>query len=338
MTAPDAPTVPVPVPAAAAAAAEPAYAGIDVAKDKLDVADSAAAGARVDTLAYDDAGVRAVVDRMLRLRPALIAVESTGGLERRLVAALLDAGLSVAVANPRHVRQFAAGMRLLAKTDAIDARVLVSYARHAQPRVARRRPENQAELDALVGRRRQLLSTRTEESNRLGATDAKLARRSIQAVVRTLDREVAKLDKAIAKIIADDAGLSGKDELLRSVPGVGKVVSATLLAEMPELGELNRKRIGALAGVAPYNHDSGKLKGRRAIFGGRPSVRGVLYMAAVTARRCNPAIRALADRLTAAGKPFKLMIVACMRKLLTILNAMVKTNQPWHDRLLNSVA
>jgi transposase len=312
------------------------FAGIDVAKDKLDLADSTGDG--VATVPHDDEGVRQVVRRMTTLKPALIVVEATGGLERRLVAALLDAGLPVAVANPRHVRHFALGMRLLAKTDAIDARVLVLYARHAQPRVACRRPANQAELDALVSRRRQLLDTRTEESNRLGATDCKAhckaARKSILTILQALDRQVVKLDKQIAKLIADDSDLSGKDRILRSVPGVGAVVSATLLAQMPELGSLGRKQISALAGVAPYNHDSGRLKGKRAIFGGRAAVRAVLYMAAVTARRCNPVIRAMALRLEEAGKPFKLVIVACMRKLLTILNALLKSNQPWDDKKL----
>jgi transposase len=302
-----------------------------VAKTKLDLADSTCD--RVLTVGYDEAGISQIVQRMLALKPQLIVVEATGGLERRIVAALLDAGLPIAVANPRHVRHFALGMGLLAKTDSIDARVLALYARHAQPRVSQKRPENQAELDALVSRRRQLLDTRTEESNRLETTDSKLARQSIRTIVQALDKQVQKIDKQIAQLIADDQDLSGKDQILRSVPGVGAVVSATLLSQLPELGKLNRKQISALVGVAPYNHDSGKLKGKRSIFGGRAAIRAVLYMAAVTARRCNPAIRALAERLEKAAKPFKLLIVACMRKLLTILNAMLKNNQPWNEKL-----
>jgi transposase len=311
---------------------EPSFAGIDVAKHKLDFADSTSD--RVVTVEYDDAGVRQVVQCMLTLKPALIVLEATGGLERRIVAALLEAALPVAVANPRQVRHFALGMGLLAKTDSLDTRALVQYARHAQPRVTQKCPENQVELSALVSRRRQLLDTRTEESNRLETTDSKLARKSIQSVIQLLEKQVAKLDKQIARLIADDSDLSGKDRILRSLPGVGAVVSATLLAQMPELGKLNRKQISALAGVAPYNHDSGKFKGKRAIFGGRASVRSVLYMAAVTSRRCNPVIRSLALRLEKAGKPFKLVIVACMRKLLTILNAMSKSNQPWQEKNL----
>jgi transposase len=311
---------------------EPSFAGIDVAKHKLDFADSTSD--RVTTVEYDEAGIHRIVQHMLALKPALIVVEATGGLERRIVAALLDAGLPIAVVNPRLVRHFALGMGFLAKTDRLDTRVLVQYARQVQPRVTQKRPENQAELDALVSRRRQLLDTRTEESNRLETTDSKLARKSIQAVIQVLDKQVAKLDKQIARIIADDTDLSGKDGILRSLPGVGPVVSATLLALMPELGNLNRKQISALAGVAPYNHDSGKFKGKRAIFGGRAAVRSVLYMAAVTARRCNPVIRSLALRLDKAGKPYKLVIVACMRKLLTILNAMLKNNQPWQEKNL----
>jgi transposase len=315
--------------------ADPAFAGIDVAKDKLDLADSTSS--RVTTLAYDPAGIRQVVQRLLALQPAAIVLEATGGLERRLVAALLEAGLPVAVANPRHVRHFATGMRLLAKTDALDARILVQYARHAQPRLAEKRTASQAELDALVGRRRQLLDTRTEESNRLESTDSKLARKSIQAVLQLLDQQVLKVDKQIAQIIADDSDLWGKDQLLRSVPGVGAVLSATLMAQLPELGRLNRKQAAALVGVAPYNHESGKLKGRRCIFGGRAAVRSVLYMAAVTARRCNPLIRSLALRLEQAGKPFKLVMVACMRKLLTLLNAILKSNQPWNEKTLAGI-
>jgi transposase len=311
---------------------EPSFAGIDVAKDKLDLADSTSD--EVAAIEHNDAGIRLIVERMLALKPDLIVVEATGGLERRIVAALLQANLPIAVANPRNVRHFALGMGLLAKTDRIDARMLVQYARHARPRVAQKRPENQVELDALVARRRQLLDTRTEESNRLESTDSKLARKSIQSVIHVLDKQVKQIDKKIAKLIEDDSDLSGKNELLCSVPGVGVVVSATLLSQLPELGELNRKEISALAGLAPYNHDSGKHKGKRAIFGGRAAVRTVLYMAALTARRCNPAIRSLALRLKEAGKPFKLMMVACMRKLLTILNAISKSKQPWQDKKL----
>jgi transposase len=316
----------------------PVYVGIDVAKDKLDLADSTRD--HVTTILYDQPGLDQVLQTMSKLRPALIVVESTarlsspksGGMERRLVAALLEGGWLVAVVNPRHVRHFASGMRLLAKTDAIDARVLVLYARHAQPRAIEKRAAHHLELEALVCRRRQLLATATEESNRLDITQSKLARKSIQAVIATLDRQVQKLDKLIAKLIEDDSDLSDKDRILRSVPGVGPVLSATLLAQMPELGKLNRKQISALAGVAPYNHDSGSLKGKRTIFGGRAAVRAVLYMAAVSARRCNLTIKAMAQRMAEAGKAFKVIIVACMRKLLTILNAMLKDNQPWNPK------
>lgn len=306
------------------------YAGVDVAKDKLDFHHSNTA--RVLTLAHDADGIAFVVRQALELRVALLVVEATGGLERRLVAALLDAGVRVAVVNPRNVRHFAAGMGLKAKTDTLDARVLTSYARHAQPRVAQQRPASHAELEALVARRRQLLATRTEESNRLGSTDSALARKTIQAVLKTLDREVLRLDKRIAQLIGDDPDFSGKDRILRSVPGLGPVASATLLAELPELGQANRRQIGALVGVAPFNHDSGKLKGKRAIFAGRAQVRCVLYMATLAARRCNPVIRALAQRLERAGKPFKLVMVACMHKLLTIVNAMLKNNQTWDPK------
>jgi transposase len=310
----------------------PLFVGIDVAKAKFDY--SSSADSRVVTLKYDDRGVRQIVQQLLQLKPALIVMESTGGYERKLAAAFLDANLPVAVANPRNVRHFAIGMGILAKSDPIDTGALVLYAQHVQPRLLQKRPENQLELDAIVARRRQLLDTRTMESNRLDQTTSKLARQSIKTVLGTLNKQIDQLDKSIVQLIKDDDDLAGKSRIIQSVPGVGPVVSATLIAQTPELGRINRNEISALVGVAPYDHDSGTFKGKRSIFGGRAAVRAVLYMAAITAKRCNPVIRAFAERLELAGKPFKVVIVACMRKLLTIINALVKRNELWNPQKL----
>jgi len=303
--------------------------GIDVAKDKLDLARSD--NDAILTCTNDDAGVAQIADALRRPAPALIVVEATGGYERRLVAALLDAELPVAVANPAHVRYLAKGLGILAKTDAIDARVLLAYARHAQPRLAEQREKNQLELEALVTCRRQLLTVRTEQINRRQVTQSSKARKAIDAVLKTVDRQIASLDKQIAKLIESDDDMSRKDRIIRSVPGVGPVLSATLLASLREIGGVDRQQIGALVGVAPYNHDSGRLKGQRAIRGGRAPVRNVLYMATLAAIRCNPVIRAFAQRLRAAGKRSKVVIVACMRKLTTILNAMLRDDLQWNQ-------
>jgi len=304
------------------------FCGIDVAKDKLDLARSDSAQALTFPNAPD--GVRRLVDHLRTLAPALVAVEATGGYERDAVDALLDAGLPVAVVNPRHVRHFAKGLGRRAKTDAIDARVLADFARLASPRLAAKRPEKRVELEALVTCRRQLRHVQTEQSNRLGATRSPAARKAIDAVLATLAAQVADLDRQIADLIASsDDDLGPPDTLLRSVPGVGPVLSSTLLSELPELGGLDRREICSLAGVAPFNDDSGRSSGKRSIRGGRSEVRSVLYMSAVAAARCNPVIKAFAARLKAAGKAGKVVIVACMRKLLTILNAMVRDNLTW---------
>ena len=245
--------------------AAPVFAGIDVAKDKLDLARSDADG--VVTVGNDAAGIGGVV-RQLRAAGAALAVvvvEATGGLERPLLDALLDAGLPVALANPGHVRHFAKGIGRLAKTDAIDARVLAEFARLAAPRLARKRSQSRAELEALVTCRRQLLHVRTEQTNRRGATASPAARRSIDRVLKALDKEVDALDGQIKKLIESDDDFGQLDRLLRSVPGVGPVLSSTLLAELMELGTVGRRQVGALVGVAPFNRDSGKQVGQRSI-------------------------------------------------------------------------
>lgn len=305
----------------------PVYVGIDVAQGRLDVArddDDA-----VPTFANDPAGVAAVVRLLTQARPEVIVVEATGGLERPLLDALLDAGLPAALVHPGRVRYFAKGLGVLAKTDRIDARVLARFARLAAPRLTRKRSANQAELAALVVCRRQLTLARADQSNRRRATASKAALRSIDAVLAALDKQVESLDKQIRDLLDADDDFKHLDGLLRSVPGVGPVLSATLAAELHELGRVDRRQVGALVGVAPFNCDSGKLKGRRAIRGGRTAVRSVLYMATLAATRCNPVIRAFADRLKHAGKLNKVVIVACMRKLLALLNAMLRENLRW---------
>lgn len=307
----------------------PLFVGIDVAKDKLDLARSDSG--QFLTLANDPQGIARLVESFKTARPTCIVVESTGGLERPLLEALLDAGLPVALVNPGRVRHFAIGIGILAKTDPIDAAVLMQFARLAEPRLSQKRSENQRELDALVTCRRQLTRARTEQGNCRLTTRSKGAMKSIDAVLKTLDRQIESLDQKIRQLIDSDDDFKHLDRLLRSVPGVGPVLSSTLVAELSELGATDRREIGALVGVAPFNHDSGKFKGQRAIHGGRTSVRCVLYMAALAASRFNPVLRNFAERLRKTGKAKKVIIVACMRKLLTLLNAMVRDNLTWDE-------
>jgi transposase len=303
------------------------FVGIDVAKDKLDLARSDSA--QTLTVVNDPAGIGRIVDSLRQARPTTIVVEATGGLEQSVLNALLDAGLPVALVNPGHVRHFARGIGILAKTDAIDARILVEFARLASPRLAAKRSANQAELDALITCRRQLTHVRTEQTNRRHGTSSKPARKAIDAVIKTVNKQIEDLDRQIRKLIESDDDLDSIDKLLRSVPGVGNVLSATILAELNELGSTDRGRISALVGVAPFNCDSGHMKGKRSIRGGRASVRSVLYMATIVAIRFNPVISRFAQRLQKAGKLSKVTITACMRKLLTLLNAMVRDNLRW---------
>ena len=305
------------------------FVGIDVAKDKLDLARSDAAELQV--FANDAGGIEQVVTRLKTAMPRCIVVESTGGLERPLLEALLDAGLPVALVNPGRVRYFAIGIGIMAKTDPIDASVLMRFAQLAAPRLAQKRTANQAELDGLVTCRRQLTAARVAQSNCRVTTTSKDALRSIDAVLAALDKQIESLDRKIRKLIDSDDDFKHLDGLLRSVPGVGPVLSATLVAELRELGTSDRRQIGALVGVAPFNRDSGSARGKRSIRGGRAAVRGVLYMAAVAAMRFNPVIAAFAARLRDAGKPAKVVIVACMRKLLSLLNAMLRENLAWEQ-------
>jgi transposase len=307
----------------------PVFVGIDVAKDELDLARSDAGELLV--FPNDASGVGRVVELLKAASPACVVIESTGGLERRLLDALLDAGLPAALVNPGRVRHFAIGIGILAKTDPIDASVLMAFARLAEPRLAQKRSANQAELDDLITCRRQLTRARTAQGNCRLTTRSADAVKCVDAVLKALDRQVDALDRKIRRLIDSDDDFKHLDRLLRTVPGVGPVLSATLVAELRELGTTDRRQVGALVGVAPFNRDSGASRGKRAIRGGRTGVRCVLYMAALAATRFNPVLRTFAERLRKAGKSAKLIIVACMRKLLTLLNAMVRDNLTWAE-------
>ncbi len=307
--------------------ADPVFVGIDVAKHTLDIAIHDADNRW--TVPTTDAGVAALVSRLTSLGPTRIVLEATGGLERPCVAALAAAGLPVVVINPRQARDFARALGKLAKTDAIDAAVLAHFAATVQPAV---RPVPDAatqHLAAVVTRRRQLIEMCTAEQNRL-ATTPKPLRKDLQAHIRWLERRIAAADTDLDEAIRTHPGWRVQEDLLRSVPGVGPIVARTLLAELPELGTLSHKAIAMLVGLAPLNRDSGLFRGRRMIWGGRATVRAVLYMGALAGVRYNPVLRAFYDRLRAAGKLPKVALTACMHKLLIILNAMVKRQQRWN--------
>lgn len=305
------------------------FVGIDIAKDKLDLATSD--NDRVAAFDNDPAGHRRIVERLLASKPVCIVIESTGGYEWPLIQALLEADLPVAHVNPTYVRHLAIGLKILAKTDPIDARVLVRYAQLAQPVLLEKTTKNQAELAALVTCRRQLSQTLTQQSNRRAMTRSTAALKAIDKVVATLEHQIVGLDGAIRKLIDSDDHFKDLDRLLRTVPGIGPVASATLVSQMPELGKTDRRQAPALLGVVPYNHDSGKLKGQRSIFGGRVEPRCVTYMATLAAIRCNPIIKAFAERLRAKGKKAKVVIVACMRKLIILINAMIRDGLEWNQ-------
>jgi len=305
------------------------FIGIDVAKRQLDIA--ARPAGTVWAAANDEAGIADLVKCLGRLRPTLIVVEATGGYELAVVLALAKAQLAFAVANPRQVRHFAKGLGLLEKTDKLDAKVLAHFAEVVRPNPRALPNDATQEFNALVVRRRQLVSDLTREENRR-ATAPQGIRGRIQTHIDWLKQDLAELEKELRQAIKADPVWHEEDCLLRSAKGVGPAFSTTLVGGVPELGQLNRRQIAKLVGTAPLAHDSGNFKGRRTIWGGRSAVRAVLYMAALSATRYNPVIRALYLRLLAAGKPKKVALVACMRKLLTILNAMVRDKKPWQDQ------
>lgn len=302
------------------------FVGIDVSKDWLDVAYEA--GNVHQRYRNDAPGIGQLVGRMRELAPTLLVVEPTAGFETEAVSNLAAAGLPVAVVNARQVRDFAKGMGLLAKTDRLDAKVLALFGQRVRPQLRDLPGPEQRELAELLDRRNQLVAMRAQEQTRL-ATALPIAKASLREHIRWLSERIEALDIDLTARVRNSAVWKVKADLLTGVPGVGKVTLLTLLARLPELGQLDRGRIAALVGLAPFNDDSGKRKGQRYVRGGRIEVRNVLYMATLTAKRHNPVIRDFFTRLTAAGKPFKVAMTACMRKLLTILNAMVKTNRPW---------
>lgn len=306
------------------------FVGIDVSKETLDA--SIIPGGELLHVAYDDAGVASLVKRCQQVAPTLIVLEATGGLEGRLAAELAGAGLPVAVINPRQARDYAKATGRLAKTDAIDAAVLANFARAVRPQVRPLKDEDTQALDEMLTRRRQLVSMRVQETLRLGQARSKPQQKSLKEHIVWLEKRIASLDDDLQNRLRTSEVWRAKDDLLRSIPGVGSVASTTFLAKCPELGTLGRREVAKLIGLAPLAHDSGKFRGKRFVWGGRAEVRAVLYMATITAMRCNVVIKEFAARLKAAGKPGKVVIVACMRKLLTIMNSVVKHATPWQHQ------
>jgi transposase len=302
------------------------FIGLDIAKDRIDV--SVRPSDEHWQVPQSDDGRAQLVARLVELAPALVVVESTGGYETAVVTALAVAQVPIAVVNPRQVRDFAKAIGRLAKTDALDAAVLALFAERVQPAVRPLPDDAHQELVAVVARRRQLVDMLVAERNRL-ATARRSVRASVQHHVRWLEQRIRDADRDLTTMIHRSPLWRTKDDLLRSVPGVGPTTASLLIACLPELGTLSRREMASLVGIAPLNRDSGQQRGQRVIWGGRASVRSALYMATLVATRCNPVIRGFYQRLRLAGKPRLVALVAAMRKLLTILNAMIKHQQPW---------
>jgi transposase len=311
------------------------FAGVDVSKDRLDVCLRWSEPEKHNeeeafVLAYDDSGIDALISRLLGERTVLVIVEATGGFERTVVGALAAVGLPVVVVNPRQVRDFARATGTLAKTDRIDAAILARFAVAVRP-APKPLPDGEIRaLQAIVARRRQLLGMLTAENNRLSLAPKAVGKR-IKAHLGWLEKELSRTERDLEAAIQSSPALGENEALLRSVPGVGPVLARTLLAGVPELGTLTHKRVAALVGVAPLNRDSGTLRGHRSVWGGRADVRAALYMGALVAARRNPVVKEFYERLLAAGKPKKVALVACMRKLLSILNAVLKHRTPWRS-------
>src|SRR5215208_3404187 len=304
------------------------YVGIDVSKDRLDGALlGEERGWQVDNTPN---GIAKLVNQMENLQPELIVVEATGGYQRAVVEALFWAGLAVAVVNPARVRQFARACGLLAKTDKLDAQVLAVFGQRVQPRQYEGKTEAEKQLSALLVRRKQLEEMLKAEQNRL-RTIAPSLRGSVERIIAILKEEKKRLEEQIEQFLNEQKAWQEQRELLSSAPGVGKVTTATLLADLPELGKMDRKKIAALVGVAPMNYDSGRKRGYRKTKGGRSDVRSVLYMSTLVATRYNPVIQSQYQQLLKRGKLKKVALTACMRKFLTILNAMVRDQQPFRS-------
>jgi transposase len=303
------------------------FVGLDVAKAQLDV--HVRPTGETFAVPHDEAGLTALVDHVRTLAPTLIALEATGGYEATVAAILASAGLPIAVVNPRQIRDFARATGLLAKTDTLDARVIAHFAEAVRPAVRALPTEQAQRLGELVARRRQLVEMLGAEANRRRLTRDRGLQRRIDAHITWLARALRDLETDLHDTIRASPAWRETENLLTSVPGVGPITALTLIAELPELGRLDRRRIAALVGLAPFNRDSGTLRGRRMIRGGRGSVRRVLYMATLTAIRHNPRIRTFYQRLRTTGHPGKVAVTAAMRKLLTMLNAMLRDHRPW---------
>lgn len=302
------------------------YTGIDVSKEFLDIAVLPSQEKR--RYMNDEVSIGKLVAGLKKLSPVLVVMEPTGGLEAMVAAALAAEGINVAVVNARQVRDYARATGKLAKTDKLDALVMAEFAAVIKPPARQLRDEESEEIKSMVSRRRQLLEMLTAEKNRL-AIARKNLKASILAHIDWLKKEIADLDHDLRQKIEGSPIWRVKDDLLQSIPGVGRVLSVTLLAELPELGKLNRRQIAALVGVAPFNRDSGTMKGKRSVWGGRASIRAVLYMATLASTRFNPVIKSFYQRLLARGKAKKVALVACMRRLLTIMNAVLKHQRAW---------
>ena len=308
---------------------EQMFVGIDVAKDRLDV--HVRPSGEAFAVARDGAGVAGLAERLRAARPQLIVLEATGGFEQVVAAELAGAGLPLVVVNPRQIRDFARATGRLAKTDRVDAAVIAHFAEAVRPPV-RPLPDEQARLlGELVTRRRQVIDMLVAEGNRMRQVESRRLKKQIERHRAVLQKLLTELDGELDEAIRGTPIWRESEDLLKSVPGIGNVVARTLLAELPELGTLDRRKIAALVGVAPFSRDSGTMRGKRTIWGGRAQVRGALYMAALVASRRNPVIAAFYQRLLAAGKSKKLALTACMRKLLVTLNAILRDQTPWQN-------
>ena len=306
---------------------EQIFVGIDVAKDRLDV--HVRPSGEAFAVARDGKGLEELTGRLGALDPALVVLEATGGYEVTAAAALCAAGLALAVVNPRQIRAFARATGRLAKTDALDAAAIAHFAEAVRPE-PRPVPDAQARaLGELVARRRQIVEMMTAERNRRKRLASRRMIKSVDRVLTALQRELSDLETELGDAIRKTPAWRQADDLLKSVPGVGDVTARTLIADLPELGTLDRRRIAALVGVAPFNRDSGRMRGKRTVWGGRANVRATLYMAALVASEHNPILKPFYQRLLDAGKPKKLALTAVMRKLLTILNAILRDQTPW---------
>jgi transposase len=307
----------------------PSFVGIDVSKDRLDV--HLRPSGQAFAIARDSKALEQLVSDLRGLAPALIVLEATGGFELTVAAALAAAGLPLAVINPRQIRDFARATGRLAKTDALDAQIIALFAERIRPEPRPLADADSQTLAELVARRRQVIEMIGMESNRLHQARDLRVQRTIKATLKTLEAQLAQLDREINDAVKGSPAWRAADDLLTSVPGVGTITSFTLIADLPELGQLDRRRIAALVGVAPINRDSGQMRGRRTIAGGRTDVRNALYMAALSAIRWNPVISKHYQSLVERGRPKKVALVACMRRLLGILNAIIRTKTPWQS-------